>query len=349
MKPVIIIGIAVVFVIGLGFSLNVSAEGELIPSWIKNIAGFWADDQISDMDFLSALQFLVENNILIIPEKESIPESDSTITTNSNLISEKYQANLESYFIQGDRVLTIISISDSNGDPISVIGEIKMKIISKGGNEMFSEKKYLVIDTFSDYTNDISGETVTGFKWIFPTAKIKTTFAGSISSNLHPVMKLIVIAQDESYENEIELRHLPINEGFFGEDTGFIHNVEVNKALDLGPFFVTVEDAGQYIGINDNGLLQYYFRINFTAQFKSTSEVQYILNEVYIVDEKNNLYLTELDVSELGSVFDGDIGYVLFEKIPPETSSIKLVMDLSVIQTDLSETHYQDEVEFSLN
>ena len=341
MKLVIIIAIAVVFVIGLGFSLNVSAEEDLIPSWIKNIAGFWADDQMSDKEFLSALQFLVENYILIIPEKE-ISESDSAITTSSNLVSEMYNADLESYYIQSDRIWTLISISDSNGNPISVIGEIKMEISNKDGQVMFAEKKYLVIDSFSDYTNDISGETVNGFKWIFPIAKMK-------SQPLEPVMKLTVITSNESYENEIELQFLPINEGFFGADTGFIDNVEVNKVLDLGPFFVTVKDAGRYIGIGDDNMLEDYFRINFIAQFKSTSEVQYKLNEVYIMDEKNNLYLTELDVSELGSVFDGDIGYVLFEEIPPEISSLKLVMDLSVIQTDLSETHYEDEVEFSLN
>lgn len=36
----------------------------VIPSWIKNNAGWWADDNISDSDFLYGIKFLVENNII---------------------------------------------------------------------------------------------------------------------------------------------------------------------------------------------------------------------------------------------------------------------------------------------
>jgi len=91
------------------------------------------------------------------------------------------------------------------------------------------------------------------------------------------------------------------------------------------------------------------FRINFEIKFKSVSDVVYKINEVYIMDEKNNLYLSELSSSDLDSIFDSDFDYILFEEIPSETSKIKLVMNISIIQTDFSETHYQDEIEFSLN
>ena len=39
-----------------------SSQG--IPGWIKNIAGWWAEGQISDSDFASAIQFLVEKDII---------------------------------------------------------------------------------------------------------------------------------------------------------------------------------------------------------------------------------------------------------------------------------------------
>jgi len=35
-----------------------------IPSWIKNNAGWWAENSISDSDFLYGIKFLVENNII---------------------------------------------------------------------------------------------------------------------------------------------------------------------------------------------------------------------------------------------------------------------------------------------
>jgi len=81
MKPVIIIAIAIVSGIVIGLSLDVSAEEGLIPSWIKSTASFWVDDQITDSEFLSALQFLVKEGILIIPgeEKQSQVTGESTV------------------------------------------------------------------------------------------------------------------------------------------------------------------------------------------------------------------------------------------------------------------------------
>ncbi|MDX1596272.1 MAG: peptidase, partial [Nitrosopumilaceae archaeon] len=35
-----------------------------IPSWIKNNAGWWADDQIDDNTFVQGLQFLIEKGII---------------------------------------------------------------------------------------------------------------------------------------------------------------------------------------------------------------------------------------------------------------------------------------------
>ena len=51
--------------------LPVTADGEIIidediviPSWIKNNAGWWSSDDISDLDFLHGIKYLVESNII---------------------------------------------------------------------------------------------------------------------------------------------------------------------------------------------------------------------------------------------------------------------------------------------
>ena len=41
-------------------------ENKIIPYWIKNNAKWWYDDKISDDDFLSGIEYLVENNIIKI-------------------------------------------------------------------------------------------------------------------------------------------------------------------------------------------------------------------------------------------------------------------------------------------
>ena len=38
-----------------------------IPNWIKNNAGWWANDQIEDSDFVSGIQFLINQGIMKIP------------------------------------------------------------------------------------------------------------------------------------------------------------------------------------------------------------------------------------------------------------------------------------------
>ncbi|HEV2192506.1 MAG TPA: polysaccharide deacetylase family protein [Nitrosopumilaceae archaeon] len=44
----------------------------IIPSWIKNNAGWWANGQTSDSDFISGIQYMLQNNIIII---QNLPKS----------------------------------------------------------------------------------------------------------------------------------------------------------------------------------------------------------------------------------------------------------------------------------
>ncbi len=44
----------------------------LIPSWIKNNSGWWANGQISDSDFINGIQYMIQNHIIII---QNLPKS----------------------------------------------------------------------------------------------------------------------------------------------------------------------------------------------------------------------------------------------------------------------------------
>ena len=39
---------------------------ETVPAWVKNTAGWWANDQIEDVEFLTSMQFLIKNGLLTI-------------------------------------------------------------------------------------------------------------------------------------------------------------------------------------------------------------------------------------------------------------------------------------------
>lgn len=51
----------------------------VIPSWIKNNAGWWADDQLDDQTFVSGIQYLITEGIMNIPETESGESSGNEI------------------------------------------------------------------------------------------------------------------------------------------------------------------------------------------------------------------------------------------------------------------------------
>ena len=59
--------------------LNVHAAETAIPDWIKNTAGWWAEDQIDDGSFVSGIQWLISNGIISIPPTEQGAGSDDAI------------------------------------------------------------------------------------------------------------------------------------------------------------------------------------------------------------------------------------------------------------------------------
>ena len=78
-----------VLVVSLAGLIIPSAFAENVPAWVKNTAGWWADDSISDSDFLHGIKFLVETNI---------------IQFHSNVDYEKSK-NIEKYLLDWDTIV----------------------------------------------------------------------------------------------------------------------------------------------------------------------------------------------------------------------------------------------------
>jgi len=71
--------------LGIGLASNVYAQNEsLIPSWIKTAVGFWANDQVSDQEFLYAIEYLVENELIHVFDSKN--SSDDRLFENLNLL-----------------------------------------------------------------------------------------------------------------------------------------------------------------------------------------------------------------------------------------------------------------------
>lgn len=57
----------VFLVIGL-LALSVIPADAAIPNWVKAIANWWSNGNITDAEFIDAMEFLIENEVIIIPE-----------------------------------------------------------------------------------------------------------------------------------------------------------------------------------------------------------------------------------------------------------------------------------------
>jgi len=69
---------------------NSSAQDAQIPNWVKNVAGWWADDQISENEFVTGIEYLINNNIISISFMPCIVNQYSSST---NLIPDWVKNN----------------------------------------------------------------------------------------------------------------------------------------------------------------------------------------------------------------------------------------------------------------
>ena len=60
-RSFLIIPLVLVLIMGIPF-----ANSQSVPDWVKNTAGWWARDAISETEFVNAIQFLVNEGIISI-------------------------------------------------------------------------------------------------------------------------------------------------------------------------------------------------------------------------------------------------------------------------------------------
>jgi len=138
-------------------TINVGQAETSIPGWIKNNAGWWADGQIDDSSFVSGLQWLISNGIMILTQETADPELEAQ---SADYFSISSPPNFEKYFakyvdvlgvpvyatsdVPDDKVLHAAHIlaqyldNDADGTPDNPLVVEKIKA-NNGGIPLFSE------------------------------------------------------------------------------------------------------------------------------------------------------------------------------------------------------------------
>ncbi len=75
-KSILILILTIVITL-VAIPITINAESEIIPSWIKDTAGYWADNLISDVEFMNAIEYLITQGTIEIPNLQGVPDVDS--------------------------------------------------------------------------------------------------------------------------------------------------------------------------------------------------------------------------------------------------------------------------------
>jgi phosphonate transport system substrate-binding protein len=71
--------LSAILVMIAAFPLAVTAQSDAIPSWIKNTAGWWAEDQISETEFVNSMEYLIDSGIIQVSSQQGVDVSELTI------------------------------------------------------------------------------------------------------------------------------------------------------------------------------------------------------------------------------------------------------------------------------
>jgi len=78
---------------GVGLFSVISAQEESqIPTWIKTAVGFWVNDQITDEEFLRAIEYFVENEMIKVPSQTT---DDKVLINNLQILQAEINMKIE--------------------------------------------------------------------------------------------------------------------------------------------------------------------------------------------------------------------------------------------------------------
>ena len=98
----VIFSLSIIIMIGLivpgGY-----ADHHAVPDWVKNTAGWWATDAISENEFISSIEWLISNGIIVLENKHGLEKDDLVSLKGCNKTVDEDGDNIpDNLDVQGD-------------------------------------------------------------------------------------------------------------------------------------------------------------------------------------------------------------------------------------------------------
>ena len=129
MKILLSFVLSLVIISGIGFAYS---ENNIIPEWIKGVAGLWVEGNIADQEFIKALEFMIKSNIIHVDDSQRVKElekENSDLKQKIITLESKNLSNSESIDatqLQETNMLEPYVITDKviyhSGDTIHITG-----------------------------------------------------------------------------------------------------------------------------------------------------------------------------------------------------------------------------------
>jgi len=84
MKKLLILAVFSVLIVSVS-SVSIFAQSQYeIPAWVKGVAGFWAEDKLTDAEFGEGLTFLIESEIIEVPLIQELQNENNQLKAENS-------------------------------------------------------------------------------------------------------------------------------------------------------------------------------------------------------------------------------------------------------------------------
>ena len=226
---------------GISFSAIIYAQEESkIPAWIKTAVGFWVNDQISDDEFLKAIEYFVENELIKVDQKTEngiLIENLHTLQSEINLKIEQTREVVNLPQIQ-ETIIESNSAYEASGFPNEIIDQVDERWQASDPDEPGSVSYNLINNSAGDVLRsfmdaDLKSESQYKYAEIFVTNQYGANVAQSHKTSDFK-------QNDELWWQKAKQNGLFLSEGGYDESAGVYSTDIAIKIFD---------EEGNFIGI----------------------------------------------------------------------------------------------------
>ena len=244
-KPILLFVLTLIAVSGIGIFSFVSAqENSQIPTWIKTAVGFWVNDQITDDEFLKAIEYFVENEMINVPSQDT---DEGILINNLQILQAEINMKIE----QSRKIVNLPQIQqtliDSNssfaatGAPDEIIRQIDERWMSSDPDAPDSIAFNLIHNSSADIIRsmmDTDQKSESQFKY----AEVFITNA--FGANVAQSEKTSDYRQDdETWWMKAKQNGIFLSEGGYDESAGVYASDVAIRILDKEGNFIGVLKA----------------------------------------------------------------------------------------------------------